>query len=398
MLAGVASPLCHRTGNRLVVALLLAAAALVAVPAGAAAGAKPKPAKVSVMSRNLYLGADLTPGVQATSLQGLVTAAGVILKQVDDNKFGVRAKGLGAEIVGKNPDLVGLQEVALWRTEPCTESPLPPHATQVRYDFLKLLLKQLKKGKNRYRTVISQNEFDFEVWVNTDGNESTAAPGCPYGSELNGRLTMRDVILARNGRVQTSNAKGANFTTLLQVRPGGVATNVTRGWTRVDAKVPGAAKFRFVNTHLEAFDNQASNHASTGADVGNGAIREAQAKELFKSGGPATGTRPVILVGDLNSDTRTEVKPGDGLAYRALLSTGFAERSTSRPLGCCLHGDLLTTSGGGKVGDFNHKVDHVMTNAPRKVKLVSSSVTGRKPVNGFWDSDHAGLFSTLSLP
>jgi endonuclease/exonuclease/phosphatase family metal-dependent hydrolase len=387
-----------RGGKRLVFALLAAAAAAALFAVPAAEAGTPKPPTASVMSRNIFLGADLTPGVQASSLQGLVTAAGVILKQVDDNKFGVRAKGLAAEIVVKNPDLVGLQEVALWRTEPCTESPLPPHATQVRYDFLQLLLKQLNKGKNRYRTVISQPEFDFEVWVNTDGNESTAAPGCPYGSELNGRLTMRDVILARKGRVQTSNAKGANFTTLLQVRPGGVATNVTRGWTRVDAKVPGAPKFRFVNTHLEAFDNQATNHANTGADVGNGAIREAQAKELFKAGGPATGTRPVILVGDLNSDTKTEVKPGDGLAYRALLGAGFAERSTSRPLGCCLHGDLLTTSGGGKLADFNHKVDHVMTNAPRKIKLVSSSVTGRKPVNGFWDSDHAGLFSRLSLP
>jgi endonuclease/exonuclease/phosphatase family metal-dependent hydrolase len=182
------------------------------------------------------------------------------------------------------------------------------------------------------------------------------------------------------------------------VRPGGVATNVTRGWTRVDAKVPGAAKFRFVNTHLEAFDNSATNHASTGADVGNGAIREAQAKELFAAGGPATGRLPVILVGDLNSDTKTEVKPGDALAYRALRNAGFAERSTSRPLGCCLNGDLLTTSGGGKVADFNHQVDHVMTNAPRKVKLLSSSVTGRKPVNGFWDSDHAGLFSSLRVP
>ena len=201
MLAAVALDfLRRRGGSSLLVALLAAGAALFAVPV--ADGATARPAKASVMSRNVFLGADLTPGVQATSLQGLVTAAGVILKQVDDNKFGVRAKGLAAEIVGKNPDLVGMQEVALWRTEPCTESPLPPHATQVRYDFLKLLLKQLNKGRNRYRTVISQNEFDFEVWVNVDGNESTSAPGCPLGSELNGRLTMRDVILARNGRVQ----------------------------------------------------------------------------------------------------------------------------------------------------------------------------------------------------
>ena len=36
------------------------------------------------------------------------------------------------------------------------------------------------------------------------------------------------------------------------------------------------------------------------------------------------------------------------------------------------------------------------TNAKRtKVRLVSSSVTGRQPVNGYWDSDHAGLVSTL---
>ena len=304
----------------------------VALPAGADA----ESSRVSVMSRNLYLGADLTPGVQATSLQGLVNAAGVILKQVDDNNFRVRAKGLAEEILKNRPDLVGLQEVALWRTEPCTENPLPPHATQVRYDFLELLLKQLNKGKNRYRTVISQPEFDFEVWANADGNESTAAPGCPMGSEINGRLTMRDVILARNGRVQTSNPKGAH---LRHAAPGEAGRRRDQRHPGLDAgrrQGPGSGKFRFVNTHLEAFDNQPSNHANQGADVGNGAVREAQAKELFKAGGPAAGPLPVILVGDLNSDVKTEVKPGDGLAYRALLSAGFAERSTSHPLGCCL--------------------------------------------------------------
>ena len=38
-----------------------------------------------------------------------------------------------------------------------------------------------------------------------------------------------------------------------------------------------------------------------------------------------------------------------------------------------------------------------MTADPKKVKLKTSSVTGRTPVNGFWDSDHAGLFSSLEL-
>lgn len=107
---------------------------------------------------NVFLGADLTPGVKAQDLQGLVNAAGTILNQVDANRFDVRAKGLAAEVLSTKPDLVGLQEVALWRTEPCTESPIPPHATQTRCDFLKLLLDQLNKGRKRYRLIISRPE------------------------------------------------------------------------------------------------------------------------------------------------------------------------------------------------------------------------------------------------
>jgi hypothetical protein len=45
----------------------------------------------------------------------------------------------------------------------------------------------------------------------------------------------------------------------------------------------------------------------------------------------------------------------------------------------------------------DHKVDHIVTRDPKQVKLVNSSVTGRSPRNGFWDSDHAGLFGTLKI-
>jgi len=217
------------------------------------------------------------------------------------------------------------------------------------------------------------------------------------GSEINGRLTMRDAILVRKGSVKLANKRTGTFDTLLRVKPAGVTLDVTRGWTAVDASVGKSRAFRFVNTHLEAFDSQQSNHTSKETDVGNGQIRETQAKELVAKGGPATSKLPVILVGDLNSDKKTEVKPGDALAYDALLGAGFVERATSNPLGCCLNANVLTSSGGGSISDFNHKVDHVMTNAPKKVKLVSSGVTGRNPVNGFWDSDHAGLFSALKL-
>ena len=39
-----------------------------------------------------------------------------------------------------------------------------------------------------------------------------------------------------------------------------------------------------------------------------------------------------------------------------------------------------------------------MTNDPGDVKRGRQAVTGRQPHNGYWDSDHAGLFSTLRFP
>ena len=102
----------------------------------------------------------------------------------------------------------------------------------------------------------------------------------------------------------------------------------------------------------------------------------------------------MVLVGDLNSDDDT-VAPGDRQAYETLVAAGMVERSTGEPLSCCLRSSLLAEGAGGSVGDFDHQVDHVMTRDPERVALESSTVTGLLPVNGFWDSDHAGLFSAL---
>ncbi|HEX8752305.1 MAG TPA: hypothetical protein VF731_02710 [Solirubrobacterales bacterium] len=102
----------------------------------------------------------------------------------------------------------------------------------------------------------------------------------------------------------------------------------------------------------------------------------------------------MILVGDLNSDVKTEVKPGDGQAYRTLLHAGLRERSTSVD-GCCIEGSYDLRSG--SAAEFNHRVDHVMTDDPSQVKLISSRITGTKMSHGYWDSDHAGLFSSLNI-
>ena len=348
--------------------------------------------EVNVMTRNLYLGADLGPPIAAKSVGEFTQLNGQVLREVTANDFPVRAKGLAQEILKKKPDLVGLQEAALWRTGPPSLEPLlnsgaVPTATAVRYDYLAELLAQLNKGKGKpqYRVAISQDEFDFEAPADENGVPGDGPNKLIPNAEINGRLTMRDVILARNGAgVTFKHARGAHFANLLTEAISGVNIIVTRGWVSIDAKVRGSHTFRFVNTHLEAFD-PATQVPS---------IRALQAGELVAPGGPATTSLPVVLVGDLNSDDDT-VEPGDQQAYRTLLGAGMRERSTNTPLGCCLNSSLLAVGAGGSVADFNHQVDHVMTRDPKEIKLKSSAVTGRQPVNGFWDSDHAGLFSAL---
>jgi endonuclease/exonuclease/phosphatase family metal-dependent hydrolase len=341
--------------------------------------------EVRVMTRNLYLGADLGPAIGTTSLQALAEANGDILNEVTANDFPTRAKGLAAEIREKHPDLVGLQEVALWRTAPPSIAPLQtgPSATTVRYDYLRELLDQLNAGKgpDDYRVVVVQQEFDLEAPADENGEpgDGPAAQGIP-DAEINGRLTMRDVILARTGGgVHTWNPQGANFKTLLAVPILGQPLTIARGWTSTDAQVRGSHPFHFVNTHLEAFQPE---------------VRAAQAGELVALGGPASSKLPVVLLGDLNSDDDT-VAGADTLAYGVLLKAGLVERSTADPLSCCLNSSLLAEGAGGSVADFDHQVDHVMTADPEEVTLDSSAVTGLLPVNGFWNSDHAGLFSAL---
>ncbi len=253
------------------------------------------------------------------------------------------AKGLAKEIIGKKPDLVGLQELALWRTNdtaslgPAVGGPFT--ATTVKYDFLKLLMDRLNAGKQRYRIVKVQKEFDFEAPADYNNQPNDADPGVAAvmpDAEMNGRLTMRDAILARVGAgVVTKNAKGGNFKTIYKPVISGVEVKVNRGWVRTDVSVRGSRRFRFVDTHLEAF--------------GDTDIRKAQAEELVAPGGPATGKLPVVLVGDLNSDDSTgEQRRPD--AYNALKGKGFVDRSTENPMSCCLKSDILTADKGSAEG------------------------------------------------
>jgi endonuclease/exonuclease/phosphatase family metal-dependent hydrolase len=389
--------LTHRIAPTRTVALALLAAAATCLACLACVGLadakvqKSKGSIVNVMTRNLYLGADLGPALASKTQAEFFEANGAIYRQVEATNFPVRAKGLAKEILETEPDLVGLQEVALWREGLPSVDPVrtgKPSATIVKYDFLKLLLAQLNKKGAKYRTVVVQDEFDFEAPANANGIPGDGPPGSILlaNTEINGRLTMRDVILARVGAgVVTSKPTSGNFVNPLVVDVAGTKVPVTRGWTAVDAKVRGSKKFHFVNSHLEAFDNE--------AEVPS--FRAKQAGELVAPGGPADSKLPVVLLGDFNSDVKTEVKPGDGQAYRVLTGAGFRERREPTPNTCCLSTSYDLKTGGGRA-EFDHTVDHVMTDTPKKIKLIDSEVTGlKKAKTGWWDSDHAGVFSSL---
>jgi hypothetical protein len=384
---------------------LIAALGLALLPSTAAAKEKGKVGHtLNVMTRNLYLGADLGPALEASSINGAVDAAFQIEQQVHRTKFpSVRAALLAKEIQKRRPDVVGIQEGAWWRTGPYDLSAIGnPKATQtdpLGGNFLPDLLtklnkkpkgKKAKKGFAPYRIAVVKTEFDYELPVNQGSGGLGACPSQCH----NERLTMRDAILVRKG-VKTSKASSGTFNALLQEKVGGVLpVTVTRGWAAVNVKIHDR-KFHVVDTHFESFDSQASNSASDGKTYPKGGIREAQAKQLVGAGGPASRPK-TILVGDLNSNfpvTGDQVFPGDALAYQAVLAAGFKEKSAPPPpFSCCIGDPNLTTPT--PVG-VTHKVDHIMANT-KKVKFKKGAVTSTF-ANGLWSSDHFGVFSQLLI-
>ncbi len=371
----------------------LALMALLA-PAASTAGKKhkKKDPSVTVMTRNVYLGADLGPAINADSLCGAIDAGGQIVNDVDASNFPERAKLLAAEIAKAKPDLLGLQEVALWHEQTPSDY-TATEATNVRYDFLQLLQDELKARGANYKVAVVQDEFEQELPADTDGSDATGS-GLLCGADMDGRLTMRDAILVRKGsKVKAKSPDMGHFENRYSVVLGGlVPINVDRGWVSVEAKVKGSKKtrgasFKFVNAHLEAF--------------GDPAIREAQAREMFASGGPLRTKKQLIFLGDINSGGPKDhvgegfTDPGDSGAYNAYTQdfglTNLGTRQT------CCYPDVFDDV----IGEyrFDHTVDHIF--AKPKVKQLKSKVTGNDPLvsgpGGVVASDHGGLWSKLKL-
>ena len=302
---------------------------------------------ITVMTRNLFLGADLIP--LAT------TPPGAQFEQTATNMFNgvtgetpdARMKLVAGEIAKAKPDLVGFQELSLWRTGPAP-------ASDVAFDYIKTITTQLKKLHQSYRVVAIKQGFNVEG---------------PMGGGNDVRLTLGDAILARKG-VKVKHVHSGLFKNQLTIPTqtiGNVTTN--RGYNELDATVHGVT-VHVVNTHLEAYS----------ADV-----RLKQAQELVK--GALRSKLPTILIGDLNSGPNLP-KPEDRPPYQAIAKAGFKEERTPK-FSCCFN-ELTDKTG------WDHNVDHIM--AKPKLTLVRSFITGTETTPaGVHPSDHGGVVSVLRL-
>lgn len=372
--------------RRAVASVAVTAALVVSfLPGVAQAGGKQE--VVRVMTRNIFLGADLGPAFRAAGAAEFIAANGAIFNQVGATNMPVRSRGLAREILHRKPDVVGIQEGALWRTGPVDINAAlmqQPTATEVYQDFLDLLLQRLNADKKTYKLAYVTQEFDFEAPADTDGNPQT---GPIYGADINGRLTMRDAILIRRGQgIRTRNARGDSFSdaNLFTVKvAGAVVVQVLRGWQSLELQVRNSPWFRFTNSHLEAFDNREDRPS----------IRARQAQELVDR--TKTTRMPMVTVGDFNSDYPGLV-PGDEQAFKVMKDNGYVSRGTRDPLSCCIEHSYNLKDGGSRA-DFNHRVDQILTPTPSLVKRLNTWVPGRYRHNGYWDSDHAGVVSELLI-
>src|SRR3954451_9821658 len=143
---------------RKLVAVALTATALTAVAVAPADAAKKKTTDVTFMTRNLFLGADLLP-LATTKGDEFERAAGNLLNAVKATDPAGRMKLVAGEIAKAKPDLVGLQEVTLWRTGPKNDG---KPATDVQIDYLGTIKQELKKLGASYRVVADQRTLDLE--------------------------------------------------------------------------------------------------------------------------------------------------------------------------------------------------------------------------------------------
>jgi Endonuclease/Exonuclease/phosphatase family len=382
----------------LVAGLLLLCIAMVAVLI-VRASAKDGQSSVTVMTRNLYLGADINRPLRAVqgltgrdALLALGHANHELREIVERTNFDARSELLADEIAAARPDLMGLQEVALWRHGPLQLDHVGRlDAVEIETNFLEILRGALSERGLAYDVVSMQQESDVE---------GPAFTGDPFEGALDAgrdvRLTISDVIMMRRGSgVRIIDSGGGQFSHRIDVTLAGVGFPFIRGYAWADVVI-GRAPVRFVTTHFE----------SLSAD-----LALAQAGELLA--GPAGATpMATVIVCDCNSDPNSGVvaprdKAPPSAAYQLLTQRGgFSDLwlQQQSPAGPGFTAGLSELVNDPTPDAFNRRLDLVLARPARKtgVAIAGGQVTGdqltdRDDRTGLWPSDHAGVVMQLRI-
>jgi len=107
---------------RVVVATLVIASVAITMSPAQALVAPPEQAerRSTVMTYNLYLGANLQPLFGVQDPLELIRRAAAVFAHLDQVDFDDRAVAIARQIVENEPDVVSLQEVSLWQTAPAS--------------------------------------------------------------------------------------------------------------------------------------------------------------------------------------------------------------------------------------------------------------------------------------
>lgn len=330
-------------------------------PGGAGASNAGGNRLVGVMTRNLYVGADLfAPFRPVDPLPPEEVWARILASDPL-----ARAEAVAGEIAAARPDLVGLQEAYRFVVTPLGGT----EPVQV-VDVLAAVEEELAELHLPYRVVAAQSQTTLAVDLPALGVQVT--------------ITDRDAILA-DADVLVRATDGGTFIHRQELDLGGRTVELVRGWVAAEVRHQGLS-FTFVNTHLEVRDF--------------GPIQAIQALELLRRFG---GVEHVALVGDLNSDPGdpafpSPLDPGKTIPtpYQSL-ATAFADAwaavGDGPGLTCCFDEDLAPPS-----RELSERIDHVLVGgalSPRAAERVG--LDPLEALGGRWPSDHAGVAATLRL-
>jgi endonuclease/exonuclease/phosphatase family metal-dependent hydrolase len=298
------------------------------------------------------------------------TATAQLWAAVQASDYPARAQRLADEILSTQADVVGLQEVELFRRqEPSDFDFAAPtrNATTAVLDFQQLLLDALASRGASYRVAVQSLNADAELPMEVPG-----------GGLVDLRLTDSDSILVREPLATAAPATGT-FTHHITVRvggPSGVDGDVLRGYGSVEVTLDDRT-FTVVNTHLEVGGGLAS------------LIQDAQAEELLQALGPMSG--PVVLLGDFNSPAGSSA-PSTYARLTAAFTDAWPVVSSDSGFTCCSELSSPTF-------DAATRIDLVLYRGRVRAEAaerVGTDPAGRTP-GGLWPSDHAGVAATLGI-